>query len=137
MPLQSLVHQTIDRPKPSGILPDQVRPQFAHPRARAGGVGRQIKRPQRTHLAVPRKPCIGLNGHHRAVKHLHRFAAGPFIAALMQRQIHLIHLDARDLHERKGDTVRSNISQSSNAFRATEFVNEEFSEFDSRCAHPR
>ena len=55
----------------------------------------------------------------------------------MQRQIHLIHLDARDFHERRGDTVRSNFSQSSNAFRATEFVNEEFSEFDCRCVHPR
>ena len=35
----------------------QMRPQLAQPRPHALRVGRQIKRPQRTHLAMPDEPA--------------------------------------------------------------------------------
>ncbi len=98
MALQRFVHQPVNGPEPRGVLTNQMRAQLANARARALRVGRQIKRPQRAHFAMAGEAGIGFEGHHGAVKHRHRFAAGPLVDAFVQREINLINLDACDFH---------------------------------------
>ena len=49
---------------------EEMRAKFTNACARALGVGRQVKRSERTHLAVADQARIGLNRHHCAIKHL-------------------------------------------------------------------
>ena len=66
------------------------------------GVGREVNRAKRADLAVAGDALVGLDPHDRAVKHLHRLAVGPVIAALVQRQVNLKDADFSNLHERSG-----------------------------------
>ena len=64
----------------------------------AARVGRQVERAERADLAVAAEPRVGLDAHHGAVEDLHRLAAGPLVAAFVQREVHLKDRDSRDLH---------------------------------------
>ena len=62
-----------------------VRREFTQPGANTIGIRRQIKRPERTHFAVAGEARVGLDPYDGAVENGDRFAAGPFVAALVQR----------------------------------------------------
>ena len=41
---------------------------------------------------------VGLHGHHGRIEHVHGVAAGPLVAPLVERQVHLVGTNGRDLH---------------------------------------
>ena len=75
-----------------------MRPQFLQPRPHAVGISRQIKRPQRTHLAKADNAGVGLDADDGAVEDGNGFAAGPFVAAFVQGKFDAMGEDAGDFH---------------------------------------
>ena len=98
--LERGIHVAIELGQLRRILAKQRRCKHLDAGAGTFCVGRKVNRAKRADFAVAGDALVGLDPHDRAVKHLHRLAAGPVIAALVQRQIHLKHADFADVHER-------------------------------------
>ena len=81
------------------IFAKQMRAKFANASANALRVGGQIIRAERTDFAVADEARVGFHANDGAVEHRDRLAAGPFVAAFAQRQVHLVGRDLCDLHE--------------------------------------
>ncbi len=98
------VHPRIQYAESRGIAADQLRRQLRNAGARAARIGGQIRRTQRTDFAISTDAGVGVNGHYGGIENLDRVAAGPLVAALMQREIHLEDFDAGDFGhaEKKG-----------------------------------
>src|SRR5262249_27625229 len=98
VPLESGIHAPVEAAELGRVLAEQMRSQLADAGAAARRVRGQVERPQRADLAVAGDARVRLEGDHGAVEHGYRFAAGPLVAALVQRQVHLVAADSRDLH---------------------------------------
>ena len=105
MPLERGVHAAVEPFELTRIFAEQMRAKFANAHTNAFGVGRQIKRPQRTDLAVTDDARVGFHRNDGAVEHGDRLAAGPFVAALAQGEVHLVGRNFRNLHQ-SGDCSR-------------------------------
>ena len=92
------VHPLVEHSERERVRADQLWGEFGDPGARAARVGREVRGAQRTHLAPPGEPLVGIDRHDGRVEHRHRVAARPFVAPLVQREVDLEHPDAGDPH---------------------------------------
>ena len=83
MPFERGVHVAVELRQLRGILADQRRGKHLDTGTRALGVGRQVDRAKRADFAVAGDALVGLDPYDGAVKHLHGFAAGPIVGALV------------------------------------------------------
>ena len=95
---QRRCHLSIERAQLRRIRAEQMRRQFSDAGADAVGISRQVKGTQRADFAVARNPAVGIDADYRAIEDFDRLPARPFIAAFVQRQVHLISGDALDFH---------------------------------------
>jgi hypothetical protein len=100
MAQQCGVHEPVQVLQLRRVLAQQVRAELGYAGPCPLRIGRQVERTQRADLAMADGPFIGLDSHDRAVEHLNRLAAGPFVAALVQGQVDLVGGDPGDLHRR-------------------------------------
>ena len=82
-----------------GSSPIRCGAELGDPGAGAGGVGRQIRRPERADLAVARDPLVRLDRDDRGVEDRDRLAARPLVAPLVERQLDTMGQDPRDAHD--------------------------------------
>ena len=66
--MQCGVHATVQAGELSRVLAEQIGSELGDARACPSGVGRQIKRSERTNLAVPRHSVVSFDRDDRAVK---------------------------------------------------------------------
>ena len=80
------------------VLAEEVRREFGQPGADAGGVGRQVRRPERADLAPADQTRVGLDPHDGAVEDGDGVPAGPLVRPLVEGQPDLVRRHPRDAH---------------------------------------
>jgi len=110
--LQRGIHPDVHDVELAGVDTDQRRGDLSDAGSRAFGVSRQVSRTQRANFTVSDKPVVGLDRNDGTVEHLDKVAAAPRVAALFERQIHLMNEDSFDPHQssRAAIATRRNIS---------------------------
>jgi hypothetical protein len=98
MTLQRRVHPSIQTLELPRILADQVRREHRDSGADAFGIGRQISGPEGTDFTVADDPSVGLDPDEGRVEDRDRFAAGPVVAAFVQRELDPIGGDSPNFH---------------------------------------
>ena len=105
MPLEARIHAGVYHVELRRVLPDQIPRDSRDTGAGALGECRQIGWTQRACFAHTDHAFVGLDDHHGRIERLEGLA-GPAVRALLQRQIHLVDRDARDLHRNKAPVNR-------------------------------
>ena len=85
MALQRGVHVAVELKYLCRVLAKQRRGKDLGAGSGALGVSRQVDWAKGTDLAVTGDTLVGLDPHDGAVEHLHGFAVGPVVAALVKR----------------------------------------------------
>ena len=98
MSLQGGIHPVIQLHQSPGIPAQQMGCQFTNSGADTIRVGGKVKRAEWTDFSVTRNSALGFDSDDRAVKYRDRFAAGPFVRTLGQRQFHAMGKNSTNLH---------------------------------------
>src|ERR1043166_5360300 len=100
MPLEGGGHAAIEPAEFERVFTDEMRAEFLDAGADTVCIGGKIKRSERADLTEPDDAGVGGDFDHGAIEDVHRFAAGPLVAAFMERQIDPVGTDAGDFHGR-------------------------------------
>ena len=99
MTFQTAIHATIELAQMQGRAADQLRTKFSQSASNTRSVRGQVEWSEWADFAVASQAGIGFNLDDGTVKDFDGFSAGPFVAALVQRQVNLVGADSSNLHD--------------------------------------
>ena len=98
MPAQQGVHRAVQHAELGRIAADELWRDLPQPGAHAAGISGQVRGTERGAFAIAADPGVGFDFDDGRVEHRHAVVIRPVVAALLQRQVHLIHVEVRDFH---------------------------------------